>query len=770
MKQRIAVLRLLLVAAVLAAMLQAMAAPALAGSPPNRLDDNRGLDSPVSLAGDVCSLLLGWFSLASTIVCPGMDGRVLEHARVHNVFAGANWDGGIDPQFSRGAIDQLTRDLLASDYFDPAVQYGVGRGSFLGSTQNDGCSGAPSGTTNQLSIELWITCEVQSPGTGVPYPDDDTLYVVYLPPSVDINNGPLGGTCDQFKAYHLQSMALTVDWILVVPYPHFQSFSYAVVPLKCAQGNRDALSYLLSHEVIEAATDPIGPHGWIDNDTIDFAGSFLKEGEAADICGAQPRVRLDNGLAVAPYWSNRDNACVPLTHTLTLETVGLPNAGRATVTSQAIFNDTAPHAVDLATQGTMTIVHNGHASWSFPSPVPGATGVQYVTGSLGSDGTTFIDQDVVSTAVYGTQYRLTVDTSPGVVAAGDGSLTPSQWVPKGQTVTLTTDPYVPAGADRYRFRWWTGDVSDISPSTTVLMDAPRTATAAYVLQHHVTFDQAGIPAGVPWTVMVDNVAQAGPYDAWFDEYTSVSFGYQDPVPALSAGTRYTLVGTSHTTPLLVTGNVTVSATYRTQQLLTVRTGGLPAPNLAGIANGGTPLGTVNDATPLAVWLDDGTPLALAGDASVNGIDGTQYFAQSFAPVPPATLTAPLTTTLTYRTMAQLIDDALASGGITGPAAGGVSTALEQQFAAVQADMKAHRYAAALGSLTAFVNLVEAQRGKAIGAETATTLELDALLVYHGALRLGVAAGQLSPAQASHDYEDYAARVTALGGTPLPRGF
>ncbi len=769
MNKRLVGPRIMLIAIIIALLFQTAAAPVLAGSAPNLLDDNRSVDSPISLAGDVCSYLLGWFSVLGQIACPGMDGRVLENATIHNVFASGDWDGSVDPQFSRGAIDQLTRDMLASNYFDPASQYDVGHGSFDGSTQNDGCSGAPSGTTNQLSIELWITCEVQSPGTGVPYPDDNSLYVIYLPPSVDINNGPLEGTCDKFDAYHLQSMALTIHWALFVPYPDFQSYAYAVIPLKCANGTVDGLTKLMSHEVIEAATDPIGPHGWVDNDTI-VGGTFLTGGETADLCEKQPAIRLDNGMLVSPYWSNQDNACVPLTHTLTLKTAGLPNAGTASVTSRAIFNDTAPHTVDLATQNTFTIVHDGHVSWSFPTPVSGGSGVQYVTGSLGSDGTTFIDQDVVNTAIYGTQYRLTVATDPNSVATSDTTLTSTQWVPKGQTVSLTTDPYIPSGPDRYRFRWWTADVSSIFTSTTVLMDGPKTAVAEYVLQHHVNFDQTGIPSDVPWTVMVNNVAKSGPYNQWFDEDSYVSFSYQDPVPALSEGTRYTLVSTSQTTPLHVTENITVSATYKTQQLLTIHTSGLPAPNLAEIMNGGSSLGTVNDATPLTVWLDDGTALALAGDSNVNGADGTQYFSQFFTPAPPATLTAPFTTTLTYKTMDQLINEALASGGMNGPGSSGIANALKKQFAAVQAGMKAQRYEPALGDLTAFINLTEAQRGKAITLPTATTLELDALLVYHNALRLGVNAGQIAATEANHDYGYYLSQVLGLGGTPLPRDF
>jgi len=188
-------------------------------------------------------------------------------------------------------------------------------------------------------------------------------------------------------------------------------------------------------------------------------------------------------------------------------------------------------------------------------------------------------------------------------------------------------------------------------------------------------------------------------------------------------------------------------------------------------NGGTTLGQANDTTPVATWIDDGTALALAGDADVNGVDGTQYFAQTFAPAPPATLTAPFTTTLTYKTMKQLIQEALSGGGLRGPNAAGVGKALINQFDTVQASMGAHRYVPALGQLKAFVDLIQAQccspnPGKAIGAPTAKTLQLDAMLVYHAALCLGK--GDLSAQSMANNYTYYSNLVTSLGGTVLPR--
>jgi hypothetical protein len=204
---------------------------------------------------------------------------------------------------------------------------------------------------------------------------------------------------------------------------------------------------------------------------------------------------------------------------------------------------------------------------------------------------------------------------------------------------------------------------------------------------------------------------------------------------------------------------------QSQQVLTVQTTGLGSAHTH-ITNAGTLLGVATDATPLRVTLVTGTPLALAADALVSGANGIQYFFQGFTPPLPATLTADVTTTARYETMAQLIGDALATGGIYGPGAHGQANALTQQFAAVQEDLAAHNDGQALVDLQSFINHVQAQTGKKITPATATTLELDALLVYHAALCLAESAGQISAAQASADYGYYCGLVTQLGATPL----
>jgi hypothetical protein len=212
--------------------------------------------------------------------------------------------------------------------------------------------------------------------------------------------------------------------------------------------------------------------------------------------------------------------------------------------------------------------------------------------------------------------------------------------------------------------------------------------------------------------------------------------------------------------------MTVIGNYQTQYLLTVRTNGLGT-NTTTVRNGATVLGTATDATPMTAWLPAGTGLALNVDEPVNGAAGVEYFFRGFQPVPPATLTSGFTTTATYKTMSQLIDDAIAGGGITDQNGNGVGGALKQQFDAVQADLAAGHYVAALGSLSAFIQHLASQSGKKVTPATATELQLLAAEVYHHALCQAVALGQISAAAHANSYTYYANLVTSLGETPLP---
>src|SRR5436309_1304301 len=106
-----------------------------AGAPPNLLDDNRGnlaLEATESAAFNVAISTAGFFADPLTFTYPPVivNGRVLHHPKIHNLYLDGDWDGNNPDAPTRAQLDAFTRELVSSGYFDAAGQYGVGSGSF----------------------------------------------------------------------------------------------------------------------------------------------------------------------------------------------------------------------------------------------------------------------------------------------------------------------------------------------------------------------------------------------------------------------------------------------------------------------------------------------------------------------------------------------------------------------------------------------------------------------------------------------------------------
>ncbi len=388
----------------IAVLCASLVAPSFADAPPKLLDDNRNdvaLAIAESAAFTAAALLLGFNinPFIATTLPVVVSGRVLDHPKIHNIYLDDDWDANNPDAPTSAQLDRFTQELVSSHYFDAASQYGVNRAAFTGSHGRSLlCAPVQPVFSHAEFVELlaWVTCEVSfsppvpgliPPLTGVPQTNDDTLYVIYLPRSMTI----VDGGCDQLSAYHFFGAAPNFKFEdifgvpIPIPIPYSQTFAYAVVPTSCASGDaqqiRDHITKAASHEIIEAAVNPLVGTGWINNSVVtDLHGSFvsqlfdvfsnidldLKVGEAADICEAggthtgppafqhpTPAVplpvsdpSLDNRIMVAPYWSNADaeahvndatpfNACVPLmpASTLTFGTPTFPGAGGTFVTS-----------------------------------------------------------------------------------------------------------------------------------------------------------------------------------------------------------------------------------------------------------------------------------------------------------------------------------------------------------------------------------------------------------------------------------------------------
>lgn len=363
------------------------AAALRAGPLPNLLDDNRGNVGLAAIETAAFNTALALFApvflnpLSPAFSYPPaiLSGRVLANPKIHNLYLDSDWDAHNPDAPTRSQIDFLTQELVNSGYFSEADQYGIGSASFTGSHDRSVLCGVfepIAGNAEFVQLLAWVTCMAGfsppvpgliDPVTGVPKADDDSLYVVYLPRDVEI----IEGGCGSFSAYHFFGVVPDIDIIftpLPIPIPRSQTFAFAVVQTKCAGGTtpdaiRNNIFRAATHEIIEAAHDPLVGLGWINNSVVTEAegdGFFqeiiaslsaieldLRVGEASDICaenGTQtdppasqhptppiPIPTSDGSLGgfyvVAPYWSNNPEGCAPFVPRTTLQ-FGTPRSGQ----------------------------------------------------------------------------------------------------------------------------------------------------------------------------------------------------------------------------------------------------------------------------------------------------------------------------------------------------------------------------------------------------------------------------------------------------------
>ena len=241
-----------------------------------------------------------------------------------------------------------------------------------------------------------------------------------------------------------------------------------------------------------------------------------------------------------------------------------------------------------------------------------------------------MDANHTATAHYVSQYYLNLTTNPlGVtIPSGIG------WYDAGTNASIFTPEFVgiSPGASRYRFDGWTtADMSEIAnasaTSTTVLMDKPKTVTANYVVQYHITFDQSGLDSTATGTIVTVNGSAKTlselPYSFWADQGSVITYSYTNIVPSTTSGKRFVLESVSGpASPFTVNNALDIYGNYKTQYKLTVNTNGLGM-HTTNIYNGTTVLGTASDGSPYTAWFDEGTLIQLDVDSPI--VDGDQRF-------------------------------------------------------------------------------------------------------------------------------------------------
>jgi hypothetical protein len=247
----------------------------------------------------------------------GLGGPVLTHPRVVPIL----YSG--DPLLS--TIQTFLTNLTTASYWSGATsEYGVGP---LEVAPAIVLGEAPPATIDDSDIQTWIASHIDSGDAGAeagagdggapwPEPDGNTIYTVFYPLETTVTLGGLE-SCTYFGGYH--------DELVYSG----GSTPYAVLP-RCSSfvllpgsDTTDILTGAVSHELVEASTDPF-PISNPAYATADFDGSGWSEvmvgGELGDMCVLEPTSftkPADVGFVVQRTWSNANasaggDPCAPV--------------------------------------------------------------------------------------------------------------------------------------------------------------------------------------------------------------------------------------------------------------------------------------------------------------------------------------------------------------------------------------------------------------------------------------------------------------------------
>ncbi len=234
-----------------------------------------------------------------------MGGIVLRDPRVQPIYL-SDFPYG-------GEIDRFLQRMAGSTYWTDVVgEYGVGRPVILPGDAST--VEVPASVDAERMEELLNQVLAANPALGRPRPD--TIYVLFFSPStaVTVSGYEL---CNGIDAFHMEAtIAKTTVPLAVIP--ACESFSG-----DDSLTGAEALTVPLSHELIEAATDPFpfSNPAYADVDDAHAMWSVaIGGGELADLCGNESPNRTtpeDIGFPVQRSWSNKaakagKGPCVPV--------------------------------------------------------------------------------------------------------------------------------------------------------------------------------------------------------------------------------------------------------------------------------------------------------------------------------------------------------------------------------------------------------------------------------------------------------------------------
>lgn len=224
----------------------------------------------------------------------------------------------------RTQLETYLHQLAASDYWSTATgEYGVGP---LTVGESIVLASAPPAKVSSADVDALAqslangTALVQGDAGAAAVADSSTIYALFYPTSTIISEAPGYDSCQSFGGYHADTTVTGTSGPV--------SFTYALVP-RCphlyeSEGltGVDEVTAGLSHELVEAATDPFTETSaayLAADDDHKVWGVVLAASETGDMCAWEsPSSTLPSGVSLqtSRIWSNvaakaGHDPCVP---------------------------------------------------------------------------------------------------------------------------------------------------------------------------------------------------------------------------------------------------------------------------------------------------------------------------------------------------------------------------------------------------------------------------------------------------------------------------
>jgi len=218
-------------------------------------------------------------------------------------------------------VDDFLATLPGSAYWaEVTAEYGVG--DLVVSPSIHRTDAPPPNPIDEATLLDDLALNTSGPDAPWGAADPNTIYVFVLPAGAKIDDGSGELCCDAgYDGYHFETSELSGEFP-IVPFAVLCQCPGLDGPDIDAEG---LLTIVMSHELIEAATDPFSysDPAYVENDPDNLAWTGLTGGELADMCDYNDDAYVvpeELGYLVTRSWSNEaaaagDNPCRPFDDT-----------------------------------------------------------------------------------------------------------------------------------------------------------------------------------------------------------------------------------------------------------------------------------------------------------------------------------------------------------------------------------------------------------------------------------------------------------------------